>query len=172
VEIYQIETVLGEKILVNYLSSDESQDLLKQESWVRMPHQFPNIKLYKNIQGNILDASFEGNRSVLFNNESDYYIVDELPKRIILLQSIDLSRLIYFQLISESQKMEILKGHTHKKIEEFSKKNSFDIYQLDDGKVLLSLHYDEGEIYNSLDEYIEIRIKEGDPFFGVFVLSK
>ena len=167
---YTIELINGEKIKINYLSPEEASELLSDGSWLKIESKIKGLFFYKNTEEKYLRLNYQKNYGILYENENDFqYTANSIPAKVVILQSLDLSYLIYFQLLSYEEKNNYLTSHTYKKVDSLSKKRDYDILLLDNGKVMLSLINDDGELYNSLKDYIEVRKTEGDPFLGVAI---
>ena len=164
---YSIELTNHQQFSILYLNASEVEELRQ------LPH---DLFVYNEIacseigQGRILVTHFAGGYGVVFRSSADFEQVFAASGKVVLFQSPDLEDIYYFLLLSSGEIASLLKEKNQ--IVQHLCLQGETVHLLSNGRVVNNLDGDCGELYNNLQEYIEIRITENMGWEQVVKLPK
>jgi hypothetical protein len=160
-QLYKIKPIIGNEIEVFFLNNDETQWYLSSFNWsIYESETLEAIEgIFVNQNDEILNTNFKG-KSVLFKHFRDFETINDQNNFIVLRSSTDNNRLIYHQFINEETKIDLIKKQDGYKLWEYSVEKEFDLFVLEDERVVISLIEYDGEVFECFDDYLEVKYQE------------
>jgi hypothetical protein len=154
-----VKLIDGESFFVNYLYPIETKKILSSNKWEVFHKPFVSDYIKINQRGQLLQTNYESGYTLLFDNIHNYEMAYPKLTKVIFIQSFDLRNMYYFILTDNKETRQLLDNLNPKILKELSIENDIDVFLLSNNKILKSFNGDFGELYNNLEEYLEIHKK-------------